>query len=149
MWLIILYRTIVDSMIFYEGVSWETWRKVGFSVKENELWDEFNKHGEDYIGLSWDEFRVQQHAGYEIVVDDIPYIIPAENCSLSYKQTRVVNEAPDVYAAKKREDKTTDYYKRVKEELGIDMKINHAPQYRDGIKPERDNGDNQTFQLQK
>ena len=41
-------------------------------------------------------------------------------------------------------DKTTDYYKTVNDVLGIDMRLNHVPQFRDGVNPAKDHGEIQT-----
>ena len=43
--LLVIKETVnINGMIFHSGVSWETWRTVGFSTNEHELWKEFNKN---------------------------------------------------------------------------------------------------------
>ena len=141
MWLVIKDTVNINGKIFHSGVSWETWRTVGFSTNEHELWKEFNKNGENYVGLSWEEFKEIKRLGYELVVNGVPYVIDGDNAIMSSKMTYTDNISRADYISNKYHDKTKDYYKKTKEVLGIDMTLNHSPQYRDGVNPAKDKND--------
>ena len=144
MWLIIKNTVNVSGKLFYEGVSWENWKTIGISTNENVLWKEFNQNPNDYIGIVWDDFKVNYRLRYVLEVDGIEYKIDGDNVILSNRKTYTENISQSDYKAKKNMDKTTDYYKTVKEVLGIDMKENHVPQFRDGVNPAKDHGEIQT-----
>jgi hypothetical protein len=90
-----------------------------------------------YEGVSWSEYKKEGN-DYKIVVDGVQYTISGKDAVETQYFTRSKNEDMLSYLAHKVSDKTTDYYKAVKEKMGIDMRINHAPQFRDGVNPLRD-----------
>lgn len=139
MWLVIRNRVLFDKKVFYEGVSWEFYRKVGFTKDESELLKEYNKY-EDYIGLPWDEFKAINVPGFEIVIDKNVYIISKDDAIETMHFTRSENIPAADYRYKKQEDDTKDYTKAYLELMGIDITINYAPQFRDGVNPMKDGG---------
>lgn len=90
-----------------------------------------------FEGVSWVNYVKNGH-DYKIVVNDKIYDISGKDAIETTLFTRDKNESMNSYLAYKAEDKTTDYYKAVKEKMGIDMRINHEPQFRDGQDPLRD-----------
>lgn len=93
-------------------------------------------------GVSF-EYEYDSHENaYKVTQDNISYLIDTEYVIITERPTRLVNESYDEYRTHKHMDKTTDYFKTVKEIKGIDMKINYAPQFRDGVNPHKDGNKN-------
>lgn len=90
-----------------------------------------------YSGVS---FRFEQDNNRDIIInyngDD--YVIPKWACIMTTRPTREENISIYEYQSKKYNDKTTEYFEPVRKAYGIDMKLNYAPQFRDGENPHKD-----------
>ena len=86
-------------------------------------------------------FIENEEESNELVVNDVPYVIDGDNAIMSSKMTYTDNISRADHIANKYHDKTKDYYKKTKEVFGIDMTLNHSPQYRDGVNPAKDKND--------
>jgi hypothetical protein len=75
---------------------------------------------------------------YIVTYDNIEYHVAPEYVIRTNRLTRSENVSYDEYRSIKHNDSTTDYIKTVKEVIGIDMKVNYAPQFRDGVNPFKD-----------
>lgn len=117
MYLVITQRTVTPSNhIFFEGVSWEKYEG----------------------GTDTDNKYVETAQGYDIMFDGTYYPIPKDNAVQTTRMTRLGNMSPSDYRYRKQEDDVKDYFKAVQDAHGIDMKINYAPQFADGVNPHKD-----------
>ena len=92
-----------------------------------------------YRNVSWTDYELSGDF-YHIRLNDKTYKMPKDKAIESYLPTYFENVDPWHARYISRSDKTTDYIKRVKDEMGIDMTKNVIPDYRDGIDPMIDNG---------
>jgi len=75
---------------------------------------------------------------YVITYNGIKYIFPKDKVIETPRFTREQNIPFGEYQYRTHSDKTPDYFKRVEEYFGIDMKENYAAQFRDGKNPHKD-----------
>ena len=96
-----------------------------------------------YYGVSWTDldYTRREDGDFDIVVDSKIYTIDACNAIETHRFTRSANIHQSDYQFQTREDDTPDVIKAMKEHCGIDMKLNYAPQFRDGVNPMKDNND--------
>lgn len=92
-----------------------------------------------FFGVSWEEYTKKDDGDFEIIVNEVTYLIPSTKAIESEYVTRTENIHQSDYRYKQRADETKDYFKALKQ-VGIDMKLNYSPQFRDGINPMKDNG---------
>lgn len=93
-------------------------------------------------GVSFKREHSTYENSYRIIYNNMSYLIDKEYAVIIDRPTRLVNESYDEYRSRKHIDKTTDYFKAVKEIKGIDMRINYSPQFRDGVNPHKDGNKN-------
>ena len=88
-----------------------------------------------FDGVSFEYVYDPYNKFYLIVYNDVEYMVQPEYVVETSRPSRFDNISYHQYASELRMDKTTDYFKAVKELKGIDMKENYKPQFRDGINP--------------
>ncbi len=93
-------------------------------------------------GVSFEYEYDDLNNAYKVNQDDVSYLIDTEYVIVTQRPTRLVNESYEQYRTNKHMDKTKDYFKAVEKIMGIDMKINYAPQFRDGVNPHKDGNKN-------
>jgi len=92
-----------------------------------------------YFGVSWILYTKREDKDFEITINGKIYVIDASNAIETDRFTRSDNIHQVDYQFQTREDDTPDVIKAMKEYCGIDMKLNYAPQFRDGVNPMKDN----------
>lgn len=76
--------------------------------------------------------------GFKITYNNKFYFIPLDKAIETPRFTREQNIPFGEYQYRTHSDKTPEYFKRVEEYFGIDMKENYAAQFRDGKNPHKD-----------
>lgn len=109
-YIVFLNIVVIDDTKFWDGVS--------FAIS----------HDDDTYS---DYFEYNEERYYLDDIDKGSYII-------SDRPQREINVSMYEYQSISRNDKTKEYFEPVKKALGIDMKDNYAPQFRDGVNPLKD-----------
>jgi hypothetical protein len=90
-----------------------------------------------WSGVSFPVWWRTKH-GYVIEHDGEEYVIPSRKAIETNRLTRLDNVSAFEHRYNQRADKTQDYITVVRESMGIDMRANYSPQYRDGKNPHKD-----------